>query len=96
MREKKFTNGVSDQMNRPARRSAMIGMTMLFLQHATNTDAMKVIPNVAAINTLSALIGRVKFITMADASDTSSRMNPVLVKYSSASSPSWSLEKMEV
>jgi hypothetical protein len=66
----------------------MIGITRLLSRQATNADAKNVKLNVAAMRVLSTVAGRSRFIAIAQARETIKRMNPVLVKYSSASSPS--------
>jgi hypothetical protein len=74
-------------MKRPALLNAIMGITRPH-RHATSTDAMNVKPNVVAMRMLSALAGRSRFIAIAQASEMIKRMNPVLVKYNSARSPS--------
>lgn len=94
MREKKLIKGVSDQMNRPARRRAMRGK--VYLAFPTNKDAAKDKPKVPATIMFKARLGNDRFIATLEAKDTASNAKPVFVKYSSASSPSVSAERIDV
>ena len=94
MRVKKLTKGVSDQMNRPARRSAM--KIKVYLACPTVKDAAKVKPNVPATIIFSARFGNNRFIATLEARETASSAMPVFVKYNSASSPLMSPERIEV
>jgi hypothetical protein len=88
MSVKKSTNGVSEQMKRSALLKAIKGITRPLSRQATSADAVNAKPKVAAIRALSTVAGRSRFIAIAQASETTRRINPVLVKYNSANSPS--------
>ena len=77
MREKKLTKGVSDQMKRPARRSAMKGR--VYLARPQARDATKVKPNVPAMIMFSARSERRRFIATLEVNETASRAMPVFV-----------------
>jgi len=81
-------------MNLPARRSASIGKANSF--SPTASDAINAIPKVAMTTELRRLLESMTFITTLELNDIESRIKPVLVKYSSARSPSTSREHMEV
>ena len=89
-----MTKGVSDQMNRPARRSAI--KIKVYLACPTVKDVAKVKPNVPATIIFSAGFGNNRFIATLEARETASSAMPVFVKYNSASSPLMSPERTEV
>jgi hypothetical protein len=94
IKEKKLTKGVSDQMNLPALLSASIGKMISF--SPLMSDAKNATPKVVATKAFRSLLDSRRFIATLEANDTASRTKPVFVKYSSASSPSRSCEKIEV
>ena len=70
--------GVSDQMNRPARRSAR--SSRVYLACPTAKDAIKAKTNVPATIMFNARSGSNKFIATLEANDTASSPKPVFLK----------------
>ena len=78
MRVKKLTKGVSDQMNLPALRTAMMGKVIWFVP--TTIEATKHKPNVPATSIFNIKLGKRRFIATLEANEVVRRRMPVFVK----------------